>query len=73
MSRYVLMNGKFGMYFSDTKDNKDLTLKEVERLLNKSNTVYLYKQIIGNIRQCVPVGCPIDEKMNADLDKANAL
>ena len=32
--RYVIKQGKFGMYFHDTKESKDLSLVQVQALLN---------------------------------------
>ena len=35
MDRYELRMGKFGAYYYDRKENKDLTLDQVLNLLNK--------------------------------------
>ena len=35
MMRYIIKWGKFGAYFYDNKTKKDLSLKDVYKLLNK--------------------------------------
>jgi len=37
MNRYEVRTGKWGCYFYDSVDDKDLTLEEILDLLNKSD------------------------------------
>ena len=36
--RYEIHVGKFGCYFYDTEEDKDVTLKEALDIMNKNNT-----------------------------------
>lgn len=49
-SRYVIKIGKFGAYFQDDKEKKDLTLEDVKDLLNIHEK--LHERIKGLLSIC---------------------